>query len=269
MPHWPNPPRRVTFFVAAQSREAIGIALGAMLLFACMGLAAEWSRDDFRSPRCDWRLDACEQPSAAVATVRAIDRERDNKGRLRDRARVSYTFVDANNVEQFGVSWLPRGGLREGDHRGVEYLPDDTSVSRLRDSKSTDIAWWLPWYAGWIVLPLLLAFSAWLAHVWRVLVTLRNGVACQAIATELAVPEQEQGKRRKHAQRCLVRFRWRGPDGSDHEATQRPRLHSALGRALANERVGQPMATAFVICSEWAPQHGRLIATSEVREASA
>ena len=73
----------------------------------------------------------------------------------------------------------------------------------------------------------------------------------------------------KHAQRCLVRFRWRGPDGSDHEATQRPRLHSALGRALANERVGQPMATAFVICSEWAPQHGRLIASSEVREASA
>ena len=265
MPNWPKPPRNAAFSTAAQSHDALGFAAGFLLLCALVFGVAEWSRDGFRSPRADWLLDACERPALATARIEAIERIRDADGKPIDTIRARYAFDDGGTRRE-GTAWLPRGELREGDFRGVEMLPDERDVHRLRGGTRAYLAQWLPSFAGTVVLPLLLAFGAWLAHAWRVLTTIRNGDAADAFVVELRVPEPARRSRHRFATRCFVRVRWRGADGVEHALTQRPRRDSKLGEALATAKENEVLASAFVAHDGRGTRSARLVACAEAVE---
>lgn len=262
MPEWPQPPRHAKWSVAAQTNEAWGLAAGLMLTGSLILLVVEWSHDGFRSPRADWRLDACESPATAIARVEAIERIVGPDGKPIDRVRVRYSFDDGG-ARRNGMTWMPRGELREGDFRGVEILPDDREVHRLRGGANAHLAQWLPTFAGRVLLPLCLGLGAWLALVYRTLVTIRNGAAAEAKVVEARVPEPARSPRARFATRCLVRVRWTGGDGVERELTQRPRRGSPLGEALVGAEPGKPLATAFVAHDGRGARGACLVACSE------
>lgn len=265
MPHWPKPPRNASFSTAAQSHDALGFAAGFLLLCALVFGVAEWSRDGFRSPRADWLLDACERPALATARIEAIERIRDADGKPIDTIRARYAFDDGG-MRREGTAWLPRGELREGEFRGVEMLPEDRDVHRLRGGTRAYVAQWLPSFVGKVLLPLLLVFGAWLAHAYRVLTTIRNGDAADAFVVELRVPEPARRQRHRFAVRCVVRVRWRAADGVERELMQRPRRDSKLGEALANAKENEMLATAFVVHDGRGVRGARLVACAEAVE---
>jgi len=265
MPHWPKPPRNASFSTAAQSYDALGFAAGFLLVCSMVFAVAEWSRDSFRSPRADWLLDACEQPILATARIEAIERFRDGDGKPIDTVRAHYAFDDGG-TKRGGVAWMTRGELREGEFRGVEMLPEDRDVHRLRGGTRAYVAQWLPSFVGKVLLPLLLVFGAWIAHAYRVLTTIRNGDAADAFVVELRVPEPARRQRHRFAVRCVVRVRWRAADGVERELTQRPRRDSKLGEALANAKENETLAAAFVVHDGRGVRGARLVACAEAVE---
>lgn len=266
MPSWPSAPRRVPFRVAAQSCGPLGLVVGMLLVMALFAGSVEWSRDEFRLPRDDWRLDAAEPKGLATGTVESVTRYYGKNKTPRDHELVTFRFVDAAGTAQRGRSWIATGAVRDGDHHGVEYLPESPSVCRLRTGTATYAAHWLDWYAGLVVLPLALALGWWLAHVYKVRALLRNGRAVDAVVVEVDCPEPARSRKRRNGQRCRIRYRYRGPDGAEHEATQRPRLQSKLGQALVGAKPGEVLLHAFVVASEWTPGAARLVVAAEVPE---
>lgn len=266
MTAWPAAPRRVPFRVAAQAYGPLGLLAAILLGFALLAGGIEWSRDDFRSPRDDWRLDACEAKGLTSASVEHVTRFYGKRNRPRDFDQVAFRFADANGKEHRGRSWIATGTVEQGAHHGVEYLPEDPAVCRLQGGRAAYVAHWLEWYAGLVSLPLLLVLGIWLAHVYKLRTLLRHGRAFDAVVVEVECPEPAKSRKRRNSQRCRIRYRWRGIDGADRERTQRPRLQSALGQALVGSKPGDVLAAAFVVGSEWSAQQGRLVAVAEVPE---
>lgn len=266
MSSWPSAPRRVAFRVAAQSCGPAGLVFGMLLAMALFAGIAEWSRDEFRSPRDDWRLDAAEPKGLATGTIESVTRFYGKNETPRDYVLTTFRFADAAGTARRGRSWIATGTVREDANHGVEYLPDDPSVCRLRTGTAAYAAHWLDWYAGLVVLPLALALGWWLAHVYKLRALLRNGRAVDAVVVEIDCPEPARSRRRRNAQRCRIRYRYRGIDGADREATQRPRLQSKLGQALVGAKPGEVLKDAFVVASEWTPGAARLVVAAEVPE---
>ena len=266
MSNWPHPPRRVRARTAFATWSPFGPAVAALLLVAVVGGVSEWSDDDFRSPRDDWSLDACEARGTTVASITDVRREQDRDGLPTSWALCTFRYEDAQGTPHTASSWLRADLLRAGDHRGVEYLPAEPQVARLVTGVVARTSSWLPWVTSWILLPLLFATGLWLSHVHRTGVVLRHGVATAARIVEVRCPEPARGTKRRRAQRCRVRFAYRGSDGRDHVAVQMPRLMSPLGELLSTAKAGDELERAFAVFAEWAPTRVRLVATVELTE---
>lgn len=244
----------------------MGLVLGMLLAMALLAGGVEWSRDDYRMPRDDWRLDAAEPKGLATGTIESVTRYYGKNKTPRDYVLATFRFEDANGALHRGRSWIATGSVREDAQHGVEYLPEEPSVCRLRTGTAAYASQWIEWYAGLVVLPLALALGWWLAHVYKVRALLRNGRAVDAVVVEVSCPEPARSKKRRNGQRCRIRYRFRGADGADREATQRPRLQSKLGQSLVDAKPGDVLKDAFVVVSEWSAGAARLVAAAEVPE---
>ena len=265
MTAWPRPPRRVRAATALATWGFFGVLCTAAVVLALLGGVCSWSDDGFRSPRDDWRLDAAAPRELALGTITAVD-DRGTGGHAANRARYSYSFTDAQGHAHTSAAWLAPNGKGPGDHHGVEYLPDEPDTNRLVDGTATRIAAWLPWYAGSVLLPALLATGLWLARSYRTFVIVRHGRAADATLLELRLPAGRGRYGRRH---CRVRYRFHGNDGQDHDAVQFARLGSPLARALQGATEGLVLRDAFAVHAENAPKYCRLVATAETGEAEA
>lgn len=266
MTNWPRPPRRVRMSTAFATFSPFGPVVAWILVVATIGGVSQWSGDGFRSPRSDWRLDVADARLTAMATITGVVREKDGNWQKSDFALCTFRFVDEQRIARTATSWLRAELLREGDHRGAEYLRDDPTVARLVDGLVARTSGWLPWVASYVYLPLLLAFGFWLSRVHRTYVVLRNGIATTAHIVAVHCPAPARGKKARGAQRCSVTYRYRGNDGKDRVATQRPRLGSDLGAVLQEAQPGEDLKAGCAVFAEWAPDHVRLVAVREVEE---
>src|SRR5262245_8185391 len=132
MTAWPRPPRRVRKATALATWGVFGTLCTWALVMAVLAGVLMWGDDGFRSPRDDWRLDAAEARGLALGTITTVDVERGRRGQETNRARYSYTFTDARGDTHTGSAWLARNGKGPGDPHGVEYLPDEPDVNRLK-----------------------------------------------------------------------------------------------------------------------------------------
>lgn len=251
----PRPPRTVRTAAAFATWSGFGALTVLALALALATALALLAADGFRLPRFDWRLDAA---PATHRTMAELTRPPPPGG-----GRCAYTFV-ADGTEHAGSSWAPApvaALLQEGNRCTVEFLGGDPQVNRLVGTHRARAAIWLPQFAGWALLPAVLAVAVWLARVQRTWVILRHGQAAPARLLERSAVRVPPGHWR-------VRYGFREADGSEREASQYVRRSGPLGAAIGAAAVGQPLAGALAIHGD-DPRRSRLVAGRDVGEAAA
>ncbi len=265
MSDWPRPPRQVSRRVLFATWGWFGRLCCALLAASLLWLLAAWAGDDFRSPRRDWLLDARVDCDVALGEVLAVARATDRSGAPSDDGEYRFRFTDRAGIVVDGVSYGSEP-LQAGDHHGVEYVLATPTICRLRGLHCGRLAPLLSWFPGYVLLPELLLAGLWASRVYRTFVVLRHGRATAAALIECTVPSRAGRRRRKY---CRLRYRFQGTDGSAHTASQHEHVDSPLARIAVAADLGQPLAGAFVVHSETAPQQCRLVAAAEVAEAHA
>jgi hypothetical protein len=248
--HLPAAPRAFRRSTALAAFWPLGVASCATLLCSLLLVVTILSRDAFRLPSLDWRLDA----AAKVETVRAQIEHVPAKGT--DGGRYTFTFTTKDGNSMRGVSWGPTGLLVVGEGAAVEYLPQAPEIHRLRGMHGTLLASWLPKFAGWLLLPALLGVGFWLARGYQNALLLRDGRA--TLPTEVHRTSLPIGSR--------AVFSWRSTEGPQTSSQYLP-----PGSPIAQQAATGAADTVglFVVFDPDRPSRHRLVARSEFREASA
>ena len=259
MPALLGPPRRVPARAALATWAGFGFAAMLLLTAAMAYTASRLARDDFRLPRRDWQLDAATELALATGEVRSVEPEDPGDDGYR---RVGYAFAIDGGQQQLGSSWIRRGRPGIGQSVSIGYLPDEPRIHRLRGGHSTLAAFLLPGLAGSLLLPALLATALWLARSYRTYATLRHGRAAMARLIEQPTPVVLPGQVR-------VRYAFSDQLGRQQQAAQWVAKASPLGRVVGTAGPGQELDGAIAIHRTERPQYCRLIAASELSEATA
>jgi len=240
--------------------RAFGIAACASLV-ATIGVALTMlGADDWRWPRDDWRLD--------VATVAIARGELIDATVLRDRRKnvlgteLTFAFTPAGDRRHQDRCWSEHDEHVLGTPVDVEYLAEDPTVCRVQGTVRARAAMWWPYWST-AALSALLAIGLWLARAYQTFVVLRHGTAAPV---RLVTLRRGRGRAKR---RLSVQYAFVDDLGRAATARQHVRVGSELGQLLLAAQPGAELPAACVVHQVGNARRCRLVALTELREASA
>lgn len=247
----PNPPRNPRLRACLSLWWPFGLVVAALWLALTVIALVLLAQDGFRLPTRDMQLDGSSVTLPDAAEITAID---DAGAHLGSRAlqAVSYRATVDGDLYR-GTSFAWSGGFRVGGRAGLQMLPGDHRVQRLDGGVLALSSTWMPWFAGWIWLPLCAVLGFWLVRVYRLRVMLRQGPEAAAELLEAAP------RRYVNPPQLLVRYRFTA-GGNPVEGWRWLRLDSPLARRLQQLPLPAAAADVAVVYEELAPAHHRLLA---------
>lgn len=255
----PHPPRPIRLRTALSLWWPLGLTVvAAWLALTVIGLLM-LAQDGFRLPTRDLQLDGNAQTVADAAEVTAIESTGTHMGG-RQLEQVHYrALVDGRDYRGSSFAWA--GAFKVGMHAALDMLPEDHQVQRLNGSMAAVSSAWMPWFAGWIWLPLCVLIGFWLTRAYRLRVFLRNGPEAAAELLE-ASP-----RRYVNPPQLYVRYRFTADDGQHLEGWQWLRLNSPLAQRLQGLPLPAVVPDAAVVYEELVPVRNRLLGKEQLDEA--
>lgn len=248
----PPPPRTVPLRTALSLWWPFGLTVGAVWLVLSVLALVLLAQDGFRLPTVDLQIADSQRTDFGVAEIVGLEPTGIHLGsRQLERAQYRAT-VDGRRFEGHSYGWS--GTFELGGKAGLDMLREDVGVQRLHGGFHAIASTWMPWFGGWIWLPLSLLLGFWLARVYRLRVLLRNG---KAAAAELLAATP---RRLSNPAQLAVRYRFVAADGQVRLGWRWLRLSSPLAQRLLQAAPQTLLADAAVVYAESAPQQHRLVA---------
>ena len=245
----PSPPRPVRWRAASAHWWAFGLGVGLSLLIVTVTGLIMWLAYGADSPFPDWALDS--EPGVAEAQVTQVDDTAMNSGGRRVQ-QVRYTFDLGDGRRRFGFCFAEQRRFQVGRRYDLEFLTDDPNVNRLQGSYRAMASLWLPFYFGWIWIPLFVLFLIWLRGALRLRGLLRDGTAA---AARILSASRTRWVNPPHLR---VRYEFTDRGGERQADSHWVRVNSHLARHIAALGDDETPEHIVVIYDEVNPTRSRL-----------